>query len=140
MSLEPLARPGCRLAGPKVAPVPLDQQTAEAANDVVVDLDELLGGVAGPKVVAPAAQDRVQVRDDLADVLARSPAAGLGFDRASDARHRSLRGPALEVVAANAALQHPTRHAGSEVAAEEVKALPALSEVNHLRLLRMQPK
>ena len=32
----------------------------------------------------------------------------------------------MQVVAADAALQQPTRHAGTEVAAEEVKALPAL--------------
>jgi hypothetical protein len=44
----------------------------------------------------------------------------------------------VQVVAANAALQHPTRHTGSEVAAEEVKAFPTLTEINYFRLLRMQ--
>ncbi len=44
----------------------------------------------------------------------------------------------MQVVAANAALQQPARHAGSEMAAEEVKALPTLTEVHDPRLLRMQ--
>ena len=44
----------------------------------------------------------------------------------------------MQVVAADAAFQQPARHAGSEVAAEEVKAFPTLSEVNDPRLLWMQ--
>ena len=44
----------------------------------------------------------------------------------------------MQVVAANAALQQPTRHPRSEVPAEKVKALAALPEVHDPRLVRMQ--
>ncbi len=46
----------------------------------------------------------------------------------------------MQVVAANAALQHPTRNTSPEVAAKEIEAFPAFPEVNDLRLLRMQLK
>jgi hypothetical protein len=58
---EPLARPEPPLAGPQVAAVALDQQPFEPPGDVVVDLDELVGGVTGTEVVAPAAQDRIEL-------------------------------------------------------------------------------
>src|SRR5262245_33372078 len=118
--------------------VAFDQQAAEAANYVVVDLDELGGGVAGTEVVAPATQDRVDIRDHITDIVTRPAASRLGPDLRPEALHRPLGRPALKVVAAHAAFQHPARHAGSEVAAEEIEALSTLSEVNHSRLLRMQ--
>ena len=48
--------------------------------------------------------------------------------------------PAMEVVAADAALQQPTRHTGMEVAAQEVETLATITEVNDLRLVRVQLK
>ncbi len=37
-------------------------------------------------------------------------------------------------------LPQPTRYAGAEMASEEVQSLPALPEVRHLRLIRVQPQ
>ena len=44
----------------------------------------------------------------------------------------------MQVVAANAALQQPARHTRPEVPTEKIKALAALPEVHHLRLVWMQ--
>lgn len=47
----------------------------------------------------------------------------------------------MQVVADSAVLlPHPARKSGPEVAAREVEPFPALSEVNHLGLARVQPR
>jgi hypothetical protein len=49
--LEPAWSPSLGLAGAQVAALALDQQALEPPRDVAVDLDELVGGIAGAKVV-----------------------------------------------------------------------------------------
>src|SRR5438105_10534554 len=109
MGLEPFARPGDELTRTQVAAVALAHQPPEPALHVAVDLNELAGGVAGAKVVAPTAQDRVELRDHLADIRSGAVAAGERPDPLAHPYHRLMRGPALKVVAADAALQQPAR-------------------------------
>jgi hypothetical protein len=54
------------------------QQVENAGYRYVLDLLELVGGVAGAKVVAPAAQDRRQRRDHVADIDSEPIAAASG--------------------------------------------------------------
>src|SRR5260370_40741279 len=69
--VEPLLGPLIGLSGTQVAtPLPAHQVT-EPSHHVPVDLAELYGGVPGSKVIAPAAQDRIQIRDHVADVRSR---------------------------------------------------------------------
>src|ERR1019366_3916762 len=76
-SLEPLTRPLISLPSAQVAAPLLDHQAVEPPRHVPVGLDELNGGVPGAEVVAPAAQQRIEIRDHLADVLyAYAAAAG----------------------------------------------------------------
>ena len=67
--------------------------------------------------------------------------AGAGVDFVPEPFHRLLRGPAVQVIADDPLLlpQAP-RHAGAEMAPEEVQSLPALPQVYYLRLARVQPQ
>src|ERR1700758_3812057 len=65
VSLEPRACPLINLPGTQVTAPLLDEKTFEPPRDVAIDLDELLSGVAGAKVVAPTAQNRVEFCDEL---------------------------------------------------------------------------
>ena len=77
---------------------------------------------------------------DVPDIRVAAVPAGPLPDLLAQPLLRPLAGPALEVVAADAALQQRTRDAGMEVAAQEVEALPALPQVDHPRLVGMQRK
>src|SRR2546428_10743775 len=125
MGLKPRACPLLALARPDVATVALSHQATEPTLDVAVDVDELDGGVPGAKVVAPAAQDRIELRDHIADVRSGAVAAGERPDPLAHLSHRILRGPALKVVAADAALQQAARHTSGENAARGGKTPPA---------------
>ena len=127
MALKPLPSPCAGLARRQMATLPLDQQAAEPVDDVPVQGIEHTGGVAGAKVGAPATQDRVDHRDRLADISVAAVPTGVGLDLLAQPLLGSLRWPALEVIAADAALQKPTRHTGMEVAAQEVEALPTIA-------------
>src|ERR1700752_1193584 len=99
----------------------LDHQALQAPFDVPVDLPELDGGVPGAEVVPPAAQQRVQVRDHLADVRSDAVAAGAGVYFLPEPLHRPLRGPAVQVIADDPLLlPQASRHAGAEMTSEEV--------------------
>src|ERR1700730_17734496 len=140
--VQPFLGPLVRLPGAQVPAALLDQQAFQPPCGVPVDLTELDGGVPGAEVVTPAAQQRVQDRDHVTDVLdPYAVAAGTIPDLLPDALHRPLRGPAVQVVADDPLLlPQPPRHASPEMAAEEVQSLPAFSEVYHLRLARVQPQ
>src|ERR1039458_6140161 len=56
----------------------------------------------------------------------------------ANALHTSSRGPAMQVVAANTAFQHPTGYTSMKVASQEVEALFALTEIHNPRLFRVQ--
>ena len=64
--VQPLLRPLSRLARRFPATF-LDQKTLQAPRDVPVGLAELDGGVPGAEVVAPAVQQRVEIRDHISD-------------------------------------------------------------------------
>jgi hypothetical protein len=81
-----------------VPAIALDHQTAESADDVAIDLDELDGGVTGTKVVAPTPQDWIDRDGHIADIHPWTAASSQSFDPRSDAFHCSLRRPALKVV------------------------------------------
>src|SRR5208283_1567939 len=136
--VEPLFCPRLSLSAPEVTAPLFDHQAAEPEYYVVVGLAEFIGGVPGAEVVAPAAQQRIQVRDHLTDVLhSDAVAAGAVPDLGPEPFHRLLRGPAVQVVAHDPLLfPQPPRHAGVKMAAEKVQALPALPEVHYFRFSR----
>src|ERR1700728_835646 len=138
--VQPFLCPLADLSGAQVPAAFLDQKTFQAPRDVPVDLAELGGGVPGAEVVAPAAQQRVDIRDHFADVFhPHAVAAGSGPDLVPEPLHRLLRGPAVQVVADDPLLlPQPPRHAGVKVTAEEIQTLPASCEVHNLRLIRVQ--
>src|SRR6516165_6407413 len=124
--VEPLFCPRLGLARVQVPAPLLDHQGAQPPHHVVVGLAELVSGVPGAEVVAPAAQDGVEVRDHLADVPSGAVAAGAVPDLAPEPFHRPLRGPAVQVVADDPLLvPQPPRHAGAKMAAGEIQPLPA---------------
>src|SRR5579859_6708222 len=133
--VEPVFGPRTGLPGVQV-PTPFpDHQGAEPPHDVAVSLDELHGGVPGAEVVPPAAQQRVQIRDHLADVRPHAIPTGTGTDFLPEPLHRPLRGPAVQVVADDPLLlPQASRHAGTEMASEEVQPFPAFPEIYYLRL------
>src|SRR6266702_7346845 len=92
LSLEPLACPPVSLPGAQVPAPLLHHQALEPPRHMPVDLNELVSGVPGAEVVAPAAQQRVQVRDHLADILRPCAVApGTGTDLLPEPFHRQLR-------------------------------------------------
>src|SRR2546423_10932032 len=62
--LEPVARPGLPVHRAEVPHVATSQDPSKTVLHIVVDLDELLGGVAPAEVCAPSPEHGVQVRDD----------------------------------------------------------------------------
>src|SRR6185437_5290603 len=97
--------------------------------------------VPGAEVASPAAQQRVQVRDHLADIRSCAVLPGAGAYLLPEPLHRPLRGPPVQVVADDPLLlPQASRHAGEEMASEEVQSLPAFPEINYLRLVRVQPQ
>src|SRR5579859_5885777 len=116
-----------------------DKKASKPPPYVRVELIELARGVTGAEVVSPAAQDRIQVRDQHPDILySIAVRPGQFLHPLVYPLHASSRRPPLQVVATHAALQQPSRDSGMEVATKEVEAFPALSEVYDSRLLRVQ--
>src|SRR5262245_5213351 len=93
--------PLLRAERPLVLPVTatLLEEANEPPFHVAIDLAELERGVSRPKVVAPAAQDRVQVPDDFPDVLEPGPPAAVRQlpDPVTDALQSLLRRPPEKV-------------------------------------------
>lgn len=61
MVLKPVTSPRIGTPGMQVTAVTFDEQTFQSPHDVAVDLVELVGGVPGTKVAAPATQNRVDL-------------------------------------------------------------------------------
>src|SRR5690242_11612319 len=102
--VEPVFCPGVDLPGVQVPAPFLDHEATEPVHDVVIGLPELDGSVPGAEVVPPAAQDRVEVRDHLADVLPRAVSAGAVPDLLPEPLHGPLGRPPVQVVAPDAPL------------------------------------
>ena len=66
--MKEVGRPVGRLTRPQVAAVALDEPTLQPPRDIVIDLLKLCRGIARAKVPAPAAQHRVELRDEVAQV------------------------------------------------------------------------
>src|SRR6266700_2855757 len=99
MLVKPFLSPRVGLSGPQV-PAPLaDHQPEEPPHYVAVGLAELVTSVPGAEVVAPAAQNGVQVRDHVADVRSRAVSASPDPDLVPEPVHRPLRRPPVQVVA-----------------------------------------
>src|SRR5262245_40397242 len=104
-TFEVLASPSSCLTGAQVAALALLKEALETPHHVVVELNELCCGVARAEVVAPTAQHRIDAADHLPHVLHPVPATvGQHLHALSHPLHAARRRPALEVVAANAAL------------------------------------
>src|SRR5262249_10357524 len=136
---EEVVRPSLDFTRAKVPTLALHEEVGEPTLHVVVDLVELLRGVAGAEVVAPASQDRVQLADQHPHILDPVPAPpGLLLHALPPPIHAALGGPALEKVQALALLP-PDRpaHTLAGVAAEEVEPPLAPGEIDPPRLVRM---
>src|SRR5262245_5245381 len=96
-----LVWPLLRAERPLVLPVAatLLEEADEPPFHVAIYLAELVRGVSRPKVVAPAAQDRIQVPDDLPDVLEPGPPDAVRQlpNPVTDALHSLLRRPPEEI-------------------------------------------
>src|SRR4029077_19990707 len=139
--VEPLLGPLIGVPATEVAAPLLNHQAEQPPRDVFVDLSELVSGVAGAKVVAPAAQDRIQYRDQIADVSSDPVAPGEVADLDPYPGHSRLAGPAVQVITHDAALfPQPPRHARPEMTTQKIQAAASLAQVDDLRLIRMQPQ
>src|SRR6476659_9724560 len=139
--VKPLFSPLTGLPGTQVAAPLLDHQAEQPPHHIPVDLTEFDPGVAGAKVVAPPAQDRIEIRDHIANIGSDPVASGALPDLGSHSGHGRLAGPAVQVIAHDALLfPQPPRHARPEVTAQKIQALPPVTQVDHLRLIRMQPQ
>ena len=74
--VEPLSCPLIGLSRTQITAPLLKQKPFKPPHDVPIDLDELDSGVAGTKIIAPAAQDRIELRDHVTDVSSDPIAAG----------------------------------------------------------------
>ena len=107
--------------------------------NIAVHGDELGSRVPRAEVVGPSAEKPVQAADDNRQVYSHLGSTGEGLDPGPGSLHGAHRRPAMQVVANNTLLlPKPTRHAGTKMTPEEVKAFPALSEIDHTGLVRVQ--
>src|SRR5215475_808011 len=99
---KPLLCPLIELSSTQVATPLLDQKPFEPPHHIPVDLVKLGGGVASTKGIAPTAQERIQVRDQITDIESDPTAAGAVANLGPQSGHGRLAGPAEQVVAHNA--------------------------------------
>src|SRR3989304_888714 len=127
MAPEEVAVPVRRLACTQVATLALLHEAHEPAPHVRVELVELLRGVPGAEVVAPAAQHQVQVGDDDSHVLhSVSVATGHLLHARAHPLHVACRRTTLEEEDPTTfPLPDRPRHALAQVAPEKVEALDA---------------
>src|SRR3990172_457650 len=124
LGLVLLPRPAEVFTGLDVAPEDPLPALVQPANDIPVELEEFPSSVPGAKVVAPASEQGIEVVDDAPDVLdpARPPVGPL-LHLGPHPLHASLRGPPLEVVAANPLfLPQLPRHPPVPGTAKEIEA------------------
>jgi hypothetical protein len=137
--LEEGTTPPSRATRAKATARTLDQQGVQPLFDIRVDLDEFRRRIARAKVLSPAAEHGIQVRDDAADIL-MAPRAGCQCSHAgAHRRHGALRRTPMQV---EDALPRPLpdrpAHALAQMAPEEVEAVASTREVDRPRLLRME--
>src|SRR5215203_5560766 len=126
--VEPLFGPLIGLSGTQVAAPLRDHQAEQPPRDVAVDLDELVGGVAGTKVVAPATYDRIEIRDHITDIGSSPIAAGAVTGLVAQPCQCRLAGPPVQVVAHDPLLlPQPPRHACPEMTTQKIQALTTLA-------------
>src|SRR5919106_6107659 len=109
------AEPGCPLVVEVGDPVAALEsvlgagEDREAFVDVAVDLGELPRGVAVAEVVAPTAQNAVEILDRPLQRQPRVAALRASVNLASDRGHRPSRGPLLQIPATRLSpgLAHP---------------------------------
>ena len=137
--LEEGASPRRGPAGGQTGSRALEKQPTESAFDVLVDGREVVRRIARAEVLSPAAEHRIEVRHHEAEVRV-APGAGRQVSHAgAHPRHRTLRGPPLEIVdTLPCPLPDGPAHALAQVTSEEVKPVAAAREVDRPRLLRMQ--
>ena len=131
--------PSGSTTGPKARPRPLDEQGVETIFDESIHLDKFHRGIARAKVLAPAAQHRIDIRNDATNIRMAPRAGGQLAHTQAHPRHRARRRPALEIVDATTRPlpQWPT-HALAQMAAEKVETLASTREIDRPRLLRME--
>src|SRR5579884_42714 len=111
------------------------QEPEETRPHERIDLNELGRCVAGPEVISPAAQDGVEILDDLSKIIHARPAPSIRdlANAAPDAIHAPHRGPPEEVL-----LLPEVRPHDPQMAPEEVEPLLAESGFHDPTLLGMQ--
>ena len=137
--LEEGTRPRHRPPRGQTRPRALEEQPAESAFDVLVEVGEMVRRITRAKVLPPAAEHRIQLRDHEAEVRVTPGARRQVTHAGAHSRHRTLRRTPLEV---EDALPRPLpdrpAHALAQVAPQEVKPLAPTREFDRPRLLQME--
>src|SRR5262249_42733223 len=106
---------------------------------VRIEIGEVIRRVARAKVLAPATEHRIEIRDDPAQVLVTPGSWSEGSHALAHPTQGTLRGPSLEVVdALPRPLPNGPAHALAQVTPEKVETFPPAREVDQSRLLGMQ--
>src|SRR6185312_839404 len=136
--LEVLASPSRCLARLQVATLTRAAQGSQPSDHEAIHADELAIGIARAKVVTPAPQYGVQIRNHRADVRMAPGPRGNIFHSLPDPHHGPPIRPAMQEVQPLALLlPQPSAQALVQVTAEEVKALLAIVEIDSPRLVRV---
>src|SRR5512138_2741266 len=117
-----------------LSPTPPEPVT-QTVVDVVVHLVEFVVCVAGPKVVAPATQHGVELRNDIAQLGPGSSPTGHLVDAAAHTLHRFRGRPALQERPAWVAQD---RSFLAQRTSQKLEAAPPSPQVDHLRLVRVE--
>src|SRR5438045_4063139 len=128
--VEVVARPRRCFTRLEVPALALYAQRAQASPDVRVQRVEAPIGVSRREVVAPPAQDRVEIGDDVAEVRVTPARRGQLLHARTYAFHRADGRLALEEVHPSVILlPDRTAHALAHRAAEEIEALLTIEEI-----------
>src|SRR5687768_6385691 len=114
-------------------------QGMEPVRDIAIEVMKRRRRVARAKVLRPAAEHRIHVRNDAAEILVTPRAGRQGAHTSAHPRHRARgRPPMQEEDTAMRAFPNRSAHALVQVAAEKVEARATAREIDGSRLLRMQ--
>src|SRR5688572_28354754 len=118
---------------------PLEAKPPKSVHDIAIELRETDRRVTCAKVLGPAAEHRIDRRDDTAKVLVAPRPRRQPPHTHTHPRHRPLRRPPLQEIDASPR-PFPDRPAQAlaQVTAKKVKALVTPREIHQSRLLWMQ--
>ena len=89
-ALEEGTVPRYRSTGGQTGPRALEEQPTESSFDILVDISKVVRRIARAKVLPPAAEHRIEVRNDEAEICVTPPARGQIAHTSAHPRHRAL--------------------------------------------------